>query len=95
MGEEVDVGVRRVDVYGTELIAKEEAAREIAAGCFVVDIRISVDGEDIDRVPVAFAAVEGSIESDGEVELPVRVRVPNAESVMVMGKLTPDDCHKV
>ena len=93
---ELEVGMRRVDVYGTELMAEEEAlGDEIAASCLVVGTRLSVDCEDIDWVAVALAADEGTIESVEVIELPVRVRVPNAESEMVMGKLTPDDCHRV
>jgi hypothetical protein len=94
--EELDVGMRRVDVYGTELIAEEEAARgDDIDSCFAIGIPLSVDCGGNGSVAVAFAADEGIIESADEVEMPVRVRVPNAESVMVMGKLTPDDCHRV
>jgi F420-0:gamma-glutamyl ligase len=46
---ELEVGIRRVDVYGTELMAEEETlGDEIAASCLVVGTRLSVDCEDID-----------------------------------------------
>jgi hypothetical protein len=91
----LDEGIRRVDVYGTELIAAEALGDEIAASCLLVGAKVSVDCEDIDCVAVAFPTDEGITESVEAAELPVRTRVPNAESVMVMGKSTPDDCHSV
>jgi hypothetical protein len=91
----LDDGIRRVEVYG-ELIAEEEAlGDEIAASCLVVGAKVSVGCEDVDCVAVAFPTDEGINEPVEAAELPVRTRVPNAESVMVMGKSTPDDCHSV
>jgi hypothetical protein len=91
----LDDGIRRVDVYGTELIAEEALGDEIAANCLLVGAKVSVDCEEIDCVAVAFPTDEGINVSVEAAELPVRTRVPNAESVMVMGKSTPDDCHSV
>lgn len=90
------VGMRRVDVRGTELIAGEEGFCEgIAPSCWVVGAVLSVNCDNVDSVAVAFAADEGSNEPAEEAERPVRVIVPNAESEMVMGKLIPDDCQRV
>lgn len=90
------VGMRRVDVRGTELTAEEEALGDgIAPSCLVVGAELSIDCDEVDWVAVAFAAGEGSNEPAEVVELPVRVIVPNAESEMVMGKWTPDDSHRV
>lgn len=91
----LDDGIRRVEVYGTELIAEEALGDEIAGSCLLVGAKVSVGCEDIDCVAVAFSTDEGIIESVEAAELLVRTRVPNAESVIVMGKSTPDDCHTV
>ena len=63
------VGMRRVEVCGTELTAEEEALGDgMAPRCLVAGPELSIDCDEVDWVAVAFAAGEGSNEPAEDVE---------------------------